>query len=401
MDTASTERLSPRHRRAVALIAIAAIVIAVAGFAYLRSTATRQQAIVPGPVDPMFFSNTPVDYAFVTRSMGWASLVAFSGHGAQFQVFRTVDGAKHWQQQFVGQSLFELTPGSYAPITVQFFGVTNGFMTVGGPIAELYRTTDGGAHWIPVPLLSLTIDTIRFSDATNGWLSGSLTSATRQAPRLYMTHDAGDSWTRLPDPPADAAGLGFRRPTEAWMGAFGPGSPHVYTSSDAGQVWQRHDLPAPAGGSWTPDRYFPRFPTRIQLLPSVGTIASVEVIRCAAVSPSPPSTTCVNATSEAFLFISGDGGITWKQVPSPPGVVAYQDSTHWWATSTNALFKSTDAGVSWRQQATIPSDRQFSVPGVLDSTHAWASLFIMAGYGLALTNDGGLRWTLAAVPKPA
>jgi photosystem II stability/assembly factor-like uncharacterized protein len=350
----------------------------------------------------MFVTNTPVDYAFVTSSMGWASLVVVpSSEGGQFRILRTVDGAKHWQQQFVGQSRPELTPGSSAPITVQFFGETHGFMTVGGPIGELYRTIDGGAHWVSVPLLSLTIDAIRFSDASNGWLSGSLTSTTRQVPRLFVTHDAGDSWTRLPDPPTDAAGLSFRRPTEAWMGSFGAGPPHVYTSSDAGQSWLPHDLPAPSGGSWAADRYFPSFPTAVQLLPRVGAIASVKAIRCVAVSASFGTTTCLNATSETFLFTSGDGGNTWKQAPSPPGVVAYQDSVHWWATSTNALFKSMNAGQSWKQVATIPPDREFSVPGILDSTHAWASIFVMGGYGLALTNDGGLQWTLAIVPKPA
>lgn len=45
--------------------------------------------------------------------------------------------------------------------------------------------------------------------------------------------------------------------------------------------------------------------------------------------------------------------------------------------------------------------RQFSVPGVLDSRHAWASIFVMGGYGLVLTNDGGLHWALASVPQPA
>jgi photosystem II stability/assembly factor-like uncharacterized protein len=382
MDTASTERLPQRHRRAAAYIAIAAIVIAVAGFAFLRSTSPHQQATAPASVDPIFVTSTPVDYAFITSSMGWASLVVVpSSEAGQFRVFRTVDGAKHWQQQLVGQSRPELTPGSYAPIAVQFFGETHGFMTVGGPIEELYRTLDGGAHWVSVPLLSLTIDAITFSDASNGWLSGSLTATTRQVPYLFVTHDAGDSWTRLPDPPADAAGLSFRRPTEAWMGGFGAGPP--------------------AGGSWTPDRYFPDFPTRIQLLPRVGAIASVEAIRCVAVSASSQTTTCANATSDTFLFTSVDGGNTWKQVPSPPGVLAYQDSVHWWATSTNALFKSMNAGQSWKQVATIPPDREFSVPGILDSTHAWASIFVMGGYGLALTNDGGLRWTLATVPKPA
>jgi photosystem II stability/assembly factor-like uncharacterized protein len=317
----------------------------------------------------------------------------------QTMVFRTTDGAKHWALQLVDQRNPDLTPGSFAPISIQLFGTGRGFMTVGYPVKLFYRTPDGGATWARLSVPSLTIGTIGFSDASNGWLSGSFTSTSGPVLRLFATHDAGDSWTRLPDPPADAAGLDFRRPNEAWLGSFGPVPPHVYISSDSGQSWQRRDLPAPAGRSWVPDPSFPSFPTTIQLLPGAGAIASVEAIRCVEVSA--PPVRCLSATAETFLLMSGDVGNTWNQVPSPPGVVAYQDSTHWWATSQNTLFKSTNGGRSWKQVATIPADRQFSIPGVVDSTHAWAAVFVMGGYGLALTNDGGLNWTLANVPKAA
>jgi photosystem II stability/assembly factor-like uncharacterized protein len=279
------------------------------------------------------------------------------------------------------------------------FGKTRGFMTIGRPIEHLYRTLDGGAHWDSADLpASPQIHSAAFSDPSHGWLLALPVSPRTQALILYATSDGGDNWQRLADPPVDADGLGFRRPTDAWLGAYGPGPPHVYTSSNTGQSWLSHYLPAPAGRSWTPDPFFPSSPTTIRLLPKSGAIASVETIKCAAVSPPPER--CLNATAESFLFISGDEGVTWKQIQFPPGNLAFQDSTHWWATSINTLFKSTDAGQSWRQVATISPDRQFSAPGILDSMHAWASVFIMGGYGLALTSDGGLHWTEANVPQP-
>lgn len=389
MDTAPTDRLSPRHRRAAALIALSVLVIASAGAAYLRLTLTpkpRTPASAP-TINPLQVTSNAVDYDFVTPSMGWASLIVagpLPGAG-QFRVFRTVDGAKHWQQQLAGQST---SPG-FSPITVQFFGKTHGFMAVGGSVEQLYRTADGGAHWDPLGLPLPSIDAITFSDATYGWLLASTNSGlTGQLSHLYATSDAGQTWQRLPDPPADATGLSFRRPTEAWLGSFGIGPPRVYTSSNAGQSWQRHDLPAPVGGSWDPTM---TFQVLGDLLPGAGVVVSAFG-RCAqngCIAPGP------------FYFTSSDAGITWRRIPSPPGLLAYQDSVRWWATSANALFKSTDAGRSWSQVATVPTSWQFSVPGVLDSKHAWASLLVMAGYGLALTNDGGLHWTQAAVPQPA
>ena len=400
MNTEPSKWLSTRQRRAVALAAMAVIAIAAASFVYLHP-APKSQPEVPGSsINPLQVSNLPVAYAFVTPLLGWAASVSVgqAGDPGQFMVFRTVDGAQHWQQQIGGQSFPGFTRG-FAPISVQLFGKTRGFMTIGKPVQQLYRTADGGVHWIPVPLLSLTIDAITFSDASSGWLSGSFTATSGPVLRLFATHDAGDSWTRLPDPPADATGLGFRRPNEAWLGSFGPVPPHVYISSDSGQSWQRHDLPAPAGRSWVADPNFPSIPTTIQLLPGAGAIASGEAIRCVVPSPEPGG--CLDATAETFLFTSGDVGNTWKPMPPPPGVVAFQDSAHWWATTENTLFKSTNAGQSWKQVATIPAYLQFSAPSVLDSKHGWAVVFVMGGYGLAMTNDGGLHWTLANVPKAA
>lgn len=388
---------------------MAAVVIAAAGFPYLRPTAAPKQANVPSSVSPQFVSTIPVAHDFISPSMGWASLIFVppSSQDPQFRVFRTVDGAKHWQLQLSGPS--RSTGLGFSPITVQFFGKTRGFIVVGEPVEQLYRTADGGARWDSVSLPpSARIDNVAFSDASNGWvlaaplspLPAAQLKTGPQALRLYATRDGGNSWERLADPPVDASSLDFRRPTEAWIGGFGPGPPHVYNSSDAGQSWQRHDLPAPAGGAWTADRFFPTFPTSIQLLPNVGAFATVEAIRCLVVSTSSGAATCVNATSDIFVFASVDGGITWKRMPHPPGSIAYQDSVHWWATNADALMKSADAGQSWRQVATMPAGWQFLAAGILDSKHAWSSLFLVGGYGLALTSDGGLHWTLAKVPQP-
>jgi photosystem II stability/assembly factor-like uncharacterized protein len=393
MSTNPVEASGARRRRAVALAALALIAIAVAGVLYLRPAPTSKPQVPAPAVSLSQVSSTPLSFAFVTPQMGWASTVV----AGQTMVFRTTDGAKHWERQLVGQSNPELTPGSYAPISIQLFGRTQGFMTAGQPVQQFYRTSDGGTTWARLPLPSLSVETIEFSDASYGWLSGSFTSTAGTLLSLFATQDAGDIWVRLPDPPSGAAGLAFRRPTEAWLGSYGPGPPHVFSSSASGQSWVRRDLPPPAGGSWTPDPFYSSFPTTIQLLPRSGAIARVEAIKCV-VATAPPAT-CLNANAETFLFTSDGVSDTWRSVPFPPGPVAYQDAIHWWATGKNTLFKSTNAGQSWNPVATIPADWQFSAPGVLDSAHGWASMFVRGGYGLALTTDGGLHWNLANVPS--
>jgi photosystem II stability/assembly factor-like uncharacterized protein len=398
-----TEPLPQRRRRAATLIGLAAILIVAAGAVYLRPTPASQPtrpASRPA-IDPLAVSGNPVTFDFVNPSMGWASLIYVdpSSQSAQFRVYRTTDGAQHWLQQLAGTSTFG---HGFSPIKVQLFGQTNGFMTLAGTVDELHRTADGGASWEQLALPVSRVDGITFFDATHGWMvayTGTGLPATQA--HIYETADRGRTWQPLPDPPSDATNIGFRSPTDSWMGSSDVLVPHVYTSSDRGHSWHRHDLPSPAGRSWAIAGYH-YFGTSIQLLPSAGAIASVEATRCPQASPPPasPPTVCLDPIAETFLFASADGGKTWRQVATPPGTIAYQDSIHWWSISANALFKSTDAGRSWKHMATTPTYLQFSELSIFDLRHAWASVFVMGGYGLAFTSDGGLHWTLAKVPQP-
>ena len=207
------------------------------------------------------------------------------------------------------------------------------------------------------------------------------TPDTADVRELYATGDAGDTWHRLPDVPADAYILRFGRASDVWMSGYGPGNPHIYTSNDAGQTWRRHDLPPPPSGSWSFGNYLP---ASVELIPGAGAIASV-----------------FSATGTVpILFVSFNQGTTWRYLNPPPGDVAYQDATHWWATKTVRLFKSPDAGQTWSQVSDRLPDWQY-LPQILDSQHAWAALSVVGGYGLAFTDDGGLHWMRASVPQPA
>jgi hypothetical protein len=214
------------------------------------------------------------------------------------------------------------------------------------------------------------MDTVTFSDLNHGW---ALTSPNV----LYATLDGANSWLRLPDPPADAESLAFRRPTDVWIGGDGAGIPHLYSSSDAGATWHKYDLPPPPGRTWDVGPYLPM---SVELLPGMGLVASFY------------------ALNSAQLATSLDDGATWSYVQRPPGQVAYQDPLHWWAIASTMLFKSSDAGQTWIQVTdTLPNWGY--IPRVIDSQHAWAVISpALSGYGLALSSDGGLQWTQANVP---
>jgi photosystem II stability/assembly factor-like uncharacterized protein len=307
-----------------------------------------------------------VSYYFISPSLGWAVL---SGAG-QSQVFRTTDGAKHWEKQLVGESA---TLG-FSSLTVQLFG-NNGYLAFGRPLL-VFRTNDAGAHWNSVQPPVGPVESVVFKDANHGWLLSTSSGVDRN---LFVTGDGAKTWQPLPGPPAGSGPrLSARGSAELWLGSFSIGLPRVYASSDGGLTWHLHNLPLPpsaAGEQWP-------WQALISLLPGVGVVASVS---------------CECAQNSTFTFTSFDAGNAWRFIQAAPGFVAYQDDSHWWAVNSGTLYRSADAGQIWIKTSDRLPDWQF-LPHAIDARHAWALLFVPGGSGLALSNDSGQHWRRAEVP---
>lgn len=356
---------------------MAAISIAGASAAFLYSAQSPKPESAAASGNPLLVTRDFVTYSFTSPTEGWAvdmaSGTAFTA--SRLAIFRTVDRGTRWDKQLsLGDEFF-----GYGALPLQAVDPAHSFMLLRGPTTELlFRTADRGAHWSHVTVPTPNVVEVDFVDKDYGWL---LTSAND----LYVTHDAGSSWQALPAPPQDASQLRLRHSTEAWMPGFDPGPPHVYESGDVGQSWQRRDLPSPPDGSWNPNSYFQ---TSVELLPHAGVVAYVLL-----------------QSGQRFTFTSFDGGAGWRYVRPPPGTVAFQDSSEWWAMGDTSLFKSSDAGQTWTEVTTALPDWMYR-PNlyIVDPKHAWVSVSIPAslsspgGNGLAFTDDGGLHWTRAQVP---
>ena len=403
MVTSKAELLSRRGRRGLGLIVLAVTVIVIASFVYLHpNPPPKAKTTSPTPnLLPVSRLGDDVSYDFITPSMGWA-LVATTPGGQlqQFSVFRTVDGAKHWLKQLTGSQ--GVPVGFALPLKpfIKFFDKSNGFVVVPGLSDLVYRTTDGGAYWHSVVLPGPPGAVISFSDPSNGWLLVSA-SLTDQTVNLYGTSDGGGTWQHLPDPPPDvcipvpvSCGLGpprwatitFRGPSEGWIGGRGDPLPHVYSSSDGGRSWNRHDLPIPAFG------LAPGAIASVQLIPGTSVVASLD-----------------EGSGPDYPVTSFDGGASWNFVATPPtygftfrGSIGFQDAYNWWDTDGSTLFKSSDAGRTWSLSNNVLAGLFFWQ--FLDSKHWWGLFFgrgTAPGQGLASTADGGLHWTQSSVPDPA
>ena len=388
MEAEPLEGSTTRRRRALSLIAVAVIVVAVASIVYLSprlssKTSPASPPINPGPVTR---SGDIITYDVLTSSLGWALDVSTSGADNQYWVFRTTDGANHWQLQLEGQ--FTRTLGT--TLTIRFFDQTHGFVAVGYPIA-LYRPVDSGVRWVPVALPDAQAAFVNFSDPSHGWLLVRNPGNPDHPPHLYATEDAGDSWGQLPDPPSDSISVAFRSPSEGWLWTTSSGQARLFSSVDAGKSWQSHDAPEPPGllaGENTTV-------VNVRLLPSSGVVVYLAAIHGNAFS------------LPAYGLTSFDLGVTWRFVPMRPNQLfnseAFVDAIHWWAIDRETLYKSSDAGQTWSKVPARIENGEFWSYFVfpVDSKHAWAQIQIGEGTGLATTNDGGLTWTRAKVPQPA
>ncbi|MEA2492998.1 MAG: hypothetical protein QOJ29_909, partial [Thermoleophilaceae bacterium] len=126
---------------------------------------------------------------FRDASHGWA--VASSGRddaGVAFDVFRTTTGGSSWTR-----SKLVTSPAASAPSALDFVDASHGWLLVAVEsssnfsVAELYRTTDGGATW--ERLEAPSGGTVRFVTPTLGYISGG-----PAGDKLFVTRDGGTSW---------------------------------------------------------------------------------------------------------------------------------------------------------------------------------------------------------------
>ena len=375
MDSADLpETLTPRVRRAIGLMTIAVTVIVGASLYYLRPWEAFGPAPVTSKIALSGDAHFGLTYEFQSSALGWAMEIKpadGAGGDGQFWIWRTVDGARHWEVQLHGKT----ADTSSTFLSFRFIDSRNG-VVVGGSRLVLYRTTDGGAHWTSAPLPAQLAPVVQFVDVRHAWLSHGGRASYLPQP-LWLSADGGETWTQLPAMPADSSALPvFRDAQEGWIGASSPGTPHAYVTRDGGWTWKSVDIPARFKGTDEEPAW-----TWIELPPGDGLIANIGF------------------RESVETMTTRDGGATWRDVGladgRPLNTVSYLDAERWWAIAGARLYKSSDSGKSWTLSSNLPFTIQLLK--VLDARHAWAVLNDPLGT-LELTSDGGRNWTRLRAP---
>jgi photosystem II stability/assembly factor-like uncharacterized protein len=149
----------------------------------------------PGPTKiPSGCDKNPV--SFINGSTGWDTGQC---NGGSAFLYVTHDGGFSWRYQSLGDRSSEY---GYTTDPPQFVSGTVGFMVgyVGlppGPRATLFVTTNAGATWSPRSTPDYYPEASDFLDSQNGWLVMDNPASAAAVGYLWVTHNAGRTWTNL------------------------------------------------------------------------------------------------------------------------------------------------------------------------------------------------------------
>jgi len=374
-------RNSPRARRAIALISVALASLAAGAAAYLWSTAPHPYQ---GPPPPATSRPIPVSMDWRTATLGWI-IVHDAGSPASY-LFRTEDGGAHWVRQLSVDG----------PATVHFTDERHGTVQVGAVRAAgvtALRTDDGGEHWRPIvqPQVEpgMVVSALLMA-GDSGW------ALARTAP--YRTVDGGATWDRLPGPwtaagddlldIATGAAAG-----SAWLtGGATASSAALFVTRDGGRSWARERLPLGGPGPPAADHVDIHAPT--VSADGRGVLPVYD-----------------RDADQTWLYASADAGATWRDPVALPGGggarrPAFVDGAAGWTASVDAAWSTADGGRTWRPAAALAAGWQFGSVAPVSDAMAWVDAVQVrdpgaggpASWALFRTTDAGLHWIRAALP---
>ena len=317
--------------------------------------------------------------------------------------------------------------------------------------AEIARTNDGAITWYNVSPPDVietgySIDSF-FLDSGHAWVQKPDLENFPNSGTLYRTTDGGQTWTEH-SVPFSRGDLHFVDAEHGWMLAdlgvgAGSNAVAVFQTNNGGATWQKKYTNDPNDAHAADS--LPLGGLKSDILPLDMNNAWVTGV--------------VYAPGEVYLFHTGDGGVTWKQVtlPLPPGAENFElgidDGQMQFVSPTEgyialrmsgdrtemAVYTTRDAGNSWSlsptlldgagpssfltaQEVVIYNGRQFNV--TRDAAQSWQQVTpdvafgeafaalefvnLMSGWVITMdpstnqrslyrTLDGGATW-LPAVP---
>ena len=304
----------------------------------------------------------PGDIQFLDAQNGWIF--------TDFDTFRTTNGGSSWFKLPFPTGLFPI----YQEEAI-VLDTTTRLVATEAEGADIWKTTDDGAHWIRVFEHNGTRGVTDLHRLANGSIVGITTDGD-----LLRSTNTGATWTNFTDVagPEQRANLYALDVVASGLGFAGGLSSMWIQTTDAGGTW--FDPPA-APGLFEVNAIYIRDSAFI-LAGGVGSSGQSDVRR------------------------TTNGGAMWtthalsgSYVGYPQGLVAFPDGTCFCATyggqNINFLYRSTDSGATWhlRNNGLSVSERIFDLFFVDSQTGFVCGGEFAGGTLLHRTTDGGGIWT--------
>lgn len=342
-----------------------------------QSGAVRSRSGVPvrRPLLPKSF----IHIDMVNANTGWAI--------GQDNLWRTTDGGNTWHDVTPTGDSHALFHQVQNQSDFDFHGPDVAWMVGGRDYQYLYRTADGGRHWIRSSIPSNvrsyrtgTVSSLSFVNSLLGWMviNRAVAMGSEYAD-VYRTSDGGQKWDLVGkwDGP-NLSGLAAESAQIAWMGeASVANRAFVAVTTDGGTTWQSVRLPRPpAYGANTTYWRVPLTTYPPVFFSSDGIMAVVPGVQ--------PTVT--------VFYTTHDAGTTWTpgapltaRLPDLPW--SFVNASRGFASTGGTLYTTTDGGTQWSKVAST------SLPGTseldfISARQGWA----IAHGQLFETKTGGKTW---------
>jgi photosystem II stability/assembly factor-like uncharacterized protein len=190
------------------------------------------------------------EISFLDEDNGWmlANLGAGAGSNA-VAIYQTANGGVHWELKYINDPNHPDAKDSL-PLGGLKTGITArnmqtvwvGGVTYAPGTLYLYRSNDGGSNWSQIILelppsaenseLSIDTDQMQFVTANDGFLAVHMAGDSTQT-AIYVTRDAGDTWTLTPTLIPNDGSFDFLSAQEAVI----YNGEQFYVTRDAARTW--------------------------------------------------------------------------------------------------------------------------------------------------------------------
>jgi photosystem II stability/assembly factor-like uncharacterized protein len=342
----------------------------------------------PSPTSAPGGVTSLISIHMIDETTGWAQGANTNGES---QIWHTTDGGAHWQK---------VTPSTLAEpsgeLTEYYLNASVGWVVAQMDKTVVFRTTDSGQTWQSASLnADYSIRQITFATPRLGWLLSTEGATGNEVADLFRTTDGGASWSKIADTgsPPNKTGtipfdgkektISFLNASTGWLTEFSnrPDFLALYVTHDGGVNWQHQELPVPPGADISGGQNTVRAPTFFNAQDGILPV----------LVPAP-------AGNVVDVYVTHNGGASWQ--PTALLKVNYitdtfSDASHGWVTDGTTLFSTSDGGQHWTQLPASSVLQQVQRLDFVSSQIGWAiSQPSSAGLALLKTTDGGKTWTV-------